>query len=76
MRAFFALGVDNMHLPWAVEALPLLIHLSLFLFFSGLIIFMRSINHSVYLSIISAIGLFAAVYVYFTFAPMFWPYSP
>ena len=76
MRAFFYGGADKMHLPWAVEALPLLIHLSLFLFFSGLIIFMRGINHSVYLSIVSAIGLFAAVYVSFTCMPLFWPDSP
>ena len=76
MRAFFAGGAEKMSLPWAVEALPLLIHLSLFLFFLGLIIFMRNINHSVYFSIISAIGLFSAVYVSFTCMPMFWPDSP
>ena len=76
MRAFFAGGADKMHLPWAVEALPFLIHVSLFLFFSGLIIFMRSINHSVYLSIISAIGVFSAVYMSFTCMPIFWPDSP
>lgn len=75
-RAFFAGGVDRMHFRRAVEALPLLIHLSLFLFFSGLIIFMRNINHSVYLAIVLAVGLFSAVYVSFTFMPMFWPDSP
>ena len=76
MRAFFAGGANKMRLPWAVDALPLLIHVSLFLFFSGLVVFMRSINHSVYLSIISAIGVFSAVYVSFTCMPMFWPDSP
>ena len=75
-RAFFAGGVDRMHFRWAVEALPLLIHVSLFLFFSGLIIFMQNINHSVYVSIISAVGIFSAVYVSFTFVPIFWPDSP
>ena len=65
-----------MHLNWAVEALPFLIHLSLFLFFSGLIVYMQNINHSVYLSIIVAIGLFSAVYVFFTFMPLFRPDSP
>jgi hypothetical protein len=38
MRAFFAEGVDKMHVSWAVETLPTLLHLSLFFFFSGLII--------------------------------------
>ena len=65
-----------MHLNWVVEALPFLIHLSLFLFFSGLIVYMQNINHSVYLSIIVAIGLFSAVYVFFTFMPLFRPDSP
>ena len=65
-----------MHLNWAVEALPFLIHLSLFLFFSGLIVYMQNINHSVYLSIIVTIGLFSAVYVFFTFMPLFRPDSP
>ncbi len=32
-RAFFAGGVDKLQVRWAVEALPALIHLSLFLFF-------------------------------------------
>ncbi|KAI0245385.1 hypothetical protein BJV78DRAFT_1096577, partial [Lactifluus subvellereus] len=32
MRAFFAHGVDKFHLSWMVEALPTLIHTSLFLF--------------------------------------------
>ncbi|KAN0116055.1 hypothetical protein V8E52_006361, partial [Russula decolorans] len=40
MRAFFADGLDNMHVPWAVEGLPTLLHLSLFLFFGGLVIFL------------------------------------
>ena len=33
IRAFFSEGVERLHLPWAVEALPGLLHLSLFLFF-------------------------------------------
>jgi hypothetical protein len=31
MRAFYANGVDKMHVPWAVEGLPSLLHLSVFL---------------------------------------------
>ncbi|KAH9030913.1 hypothetical protein EDB85DRAFT_1866109, partial [Lactarius pseudohatsudake] len=36
IRAFFAEGVDRFLLPWAVEALPTLLHVSLFLFFAGI----------------------------------------
>jgi hypothetical protein len=44
MRAFFANGVDKMHIPWAVEGLPTLLHLSLFLFFGGLVIFLFNVT--------------------------------
>ncbi|KAH9956666.1 hypothetical protein BGW80DRAFT_1213327, partial [Lactifluus volemus] len=40
IRAFFANGVEKFHLPWSVEALPALLHLSLFLFFTGLAIYL------------------------------------
>ncbi|KAH9980939.1 hypothetical protein BGW80DRAFT_1162822, partial [Lactifluus volemus] len=36
IRSFFANGVEKFHLPLAVETLPTLLHVSLFLFFSGL----------------------------------------
>ena len=37
---------------------------------------MQNINHSVYLSIISTIGLFSVVYVCFTCMPILWLESP
>jgi hypothetical protein len=46
MRAFFSRGVDNMDLPLVVEGLPTLIHLAVFLFFAGLIIFLLNVNAS------------------------------
>jgi len=47
MRAFFANGINMMRVPILVEALPTMLHLSLCLFFSGLVIFLVSINLSV-----------------------------
>ncbi|KAF8265178.1 hypothetical protein EI94DRAFT_1589920, partial [Lactarius quietus] len=44
IRAFFAEGVDKFLLPWAVEALPTMLHVSLFLFFSGLAVFLWNVN--------------------------------
>ena len=76
VRAFFADGVNKMHLPWAVEALPALIHLSLFLFFSGLVVFLFNINHNVCISVIWWIGLFSIVYVWITVMPIFRHDSP
>ena len=76
MRAFFASGVDKMYVPLVVEGLPVMLHLSVFLFFSGLVIFLLNVNHSVYLAVICWIGFFAAVYGCITFMPMFWSDSP
>ncbi|KAI0289036.1 hypothetical protein B0F90DRAFT_1921617 [Multifurca ochricompacta] len=57
IRAFFAEGVDKLHLPWAVEALPTLIHLSLFLFFAGLVVFLFNVNHTVFKVVICWVGI-------------------
>jgi hypothetical protein len=62
MRAFFAEGVDNMHIPWVVEGLPMLLHLSLFLFFGGLVIFLFNVDHEVFSYVIWWIGLFLMAY--------------
>ena len=76
MRAFFSDGVNQMHLPWAVETLPVLIHVSLFLFFAGVVIFLFNINHSVFISAICWIGVFSTIYGWITSMPIFWHDSP
>jgi hypothetical protein len=76
MRGFFAEGVKKMHIPWAVEGLPALLHLSLFLFFCGLVIFLFNINQEVFSCVIWWIGLFSIVYLLITILPLFWLHSP
>jgi hypothetical protein len=76
MRAFFAEGVDTMHVPWAVEGLPALLHLSVFLFFGGLAIFLFNIDHAVFSSVILWIGLFSIVYGLITVMPIVRHSSP
>jgi hypothetical protein len=76
MRAFFAEGVDKMHIPLAVEGLPMLLHLSLFLFFGGLAIFLFSVNHEVFIYVIWWIGLFSLVYGMITLLPLIRQDSP
>ncbi|KAN0105395.1 hypothetical protein V8E52_011062, partial [Russula decolorans] len=76
MRAFFAEGVDKMHIPWAVEGLPMLLHLSLFLFFGGLALFLFNVNHEVFSYVISWIGLFSLVYGLITLLPIIRHDSP
>ena len=76
MRAFFAEGVDKMHTSWAVEGLPMLLHLSLFLFFGGLAIFLFDIDREVFGYVIWWIGLFSMVYGLITLLPMIRHDSP
>ena len=76
IRAFFAEGVEKLHLPWAVEALPALLHLSLFLFFAGLAVFLFNINHTVFKAAISWIGFCTGMYMCITLMPMFRHDSP
>ena len=76
MRAFFANGVDEMHIPWAVEGLPTLLHLSLFLFFGGLVIFLFNIDHAVFSSVTWWIGLFSIMYGLITLLPLIRQDSP
>jgi hypothetical protein len=76
IRAFFAEGIDKLHLPLAVEALPTLLHASLFLFFSGLLVFLFNINHTVFSFVAWWIGLSAVVYGCITMMPIFRHDSP
>jgi hypothetical protein len=76
MRAFFAEGVDRMHIPWAVEGLPALLHLSLFLFFGGLAIFLFNVDSEVFSYVIWWIGLFSMVYGLITLLPIIRHDSP
>jgi hypothetical protein len=76
IRAFFSEGVDKLHLPWAVETLPFLIHLSLFLFFAGLLVFLLNVNHTVFSVAVWWVGLCTATYISITFMPLFRRDSP
>ena len=76
MRAFYANGVEKMHITWAVEGLPTLLHLSLFFFFGGLIIFLFNADREVFLWVVSWIGLFSVVYGFITLLPLIRPDSP
>jgi hypothetical protein len=76
IRAFFSEGVDKFLLPWAVEALPAMLHLSLFLFFAGLAVFLWSVNLTIFKLVLSWIGLCTALYGCITLIPVFRHDSP
>ena len=76
MRAYFANGVDKMQIPLAVEGLPTLLHLSLFLFFVGLGIFLFNVHREVFIFVVSWIGFFSTVYGLITLLPLIRHDSP
>ena len=76
MRAYFVNGVDKMRIPLAVEGLPTLLHLSLFLFFVGLSIFLFNVHQEVFIFVVSWIGFFSTVYGLITLLPLIRHDSP
>jgi hypothetical protein len=76
IRAFFAKGVDEMRIPWAVEGLPTLLHLSLFFFFGGLVIFLFNLDREIFTYVTLWIGLFSMVYGLIALFPLFRQDSP
>jgi hypothetical protein len=70
MHAFFAEGADKMHIPWVVEVLPTLLHVSVFLFFGGLVVFLINLDHQVFSSVVWWIGLFTILYGSITLMPI------
>jgi hypothetical protein len=76
MRAFFDDGVEKMHISWAVEALPTLLHLSLFIFFGGMAIFLFNVDREVFSYVVWWIGPFSVVYGMITLLPLIRQDSP
>ena len=75
-RSFFAEGVKKSLLPLAVEALPTLIHVSLSLFFAGLVVFLWNVNLTIFKVVLSWISICTALYGCITFIPIFRHDSP
>ncbi len=59
-----------------VEALPTLLHVSLFLFFAGLVVFLCNVNLTTFKLVLSWVGICTALYGCITFIPIFRHDSP
>jgi hypothetical protein len=76
IRAFFADGVDRFGFAAAVEILPAQLHLSIILFYIGLVDFFGNINHTIAYFLLG-LGVYAALgYALLTIVPLFYPNSP
>ncbi|KAH9057256.1 hypothetical protein EDB87DRAFT_1833273 [Lactarius vividus] len=76
IRAFFFEGVDRYLLPWVVDVLPMLLHVSLFLFFAGLVVFLCNVNLTIFKLVLSWVGICTTVYGCITVMPLFRHNSP
>ena len=76
IRAFLAEGVDKLLLPRTVEILPTLLHISLFLFFAGLVVFLWNVDLTNFKLVLSWVGICTTLYGCITVLPIFRHDSP
>ena len=76
IRTFLAEGVEKLRLQWIVETLPTLLHISLFFFFAGLVVFLFGINHTLYKWVSLWVGFCIVLYGCITVIPIFFHASP
>ena len=69
LRSFLFFGLKRSGISAAVELIPTLLHLSVFLFFVGLVIFLFTIFRTVAIIISVAVGIFSVVYIALTILP-------
>ncbi|KAF8260514.1 hypothetical protein EI94DRAFT_1748217 [Lactarius quietus] len=76
IRSFFFEGVEISPIRFAVEALPTLVHISLFLFFAGLVVFLRNVNLTIFKFVLSWVSVCTYAYVLITLVPIIHHNSP
>ena len=70
IHAFYRHGVDKWHILQAVEVLPLLLHISLFVFFAGLSTFLYGVNRTIFKVVTAWIGVCVIIYVSLSIIPI------
>jgi len=76
LRQYLHDGCEKWYMPIVAEAVPGLLHISLFLFFAGLGDLVLDINTTVGLSTAIPIGIIGLLYIFTMFAPVIYPQSP
>ncbi|KAI0291100.1 hypothetical protein BC826DRAFT_1023702 [Russula brevipes] len=80
LRAFLTAGIERRKFDLILRALPVLIHLSLLIFFAGFLVFVFGFTiqfgHSIFIISCCWIGFFNAAYLFITIRPIFQPDSP
>lgn len=76
LRQYLHEGSEGWGMPVVAEAVPALLHVSLFLFFVGLCDSVLNINTTVGVSTIIPVGVGGSFYVFTVIAPVIYPQSP
>jgi hypothetical protein len=70
IRAFYKKGVEKWRIPRAVEVLPILLHISLFLFFAGLSVFLFGVHRTIFKVVTAWIGCIVVSYACLSLFPV------
>ena len=76
IRAFYKHGVEKLHIPWAIELLPILLHMSLFIFFAGLSVYLFTIDLTIFKVVTTWIAVCVILYACLTLLPVIHKDSP
>jgi hypothetical protein len=76
VRALFSDSIDGLQVLWVIECARAVVHLSMFLFLAGLIIYLFNICRTAFAIVASWMALSTVVYASFTLLPVFRPNSP
>lgn len=76
VRALFSDAIDGLHVLWVIEGARAMVHLSMFIFFAGLLIYLFNICRTAFAVVVSWMALSTVVYASFTLLPIFRPNSP
>ena len=76
VRSFLFLGTLKYNMHSAVEMIPTFLHLSVFLFLVGLVIFFFTIHRTTAIVVLIAVGLLGVSYLILTILPCIHPNSP
>lgn len=72
IRALLANGFHKSDLLVGGDGLMGYVHLAIFLFVAGAIIYLHNINHTVFIVVVLCFGYFAFAYLFFTLMPIFY----
>ncbi|KAF5317902.1 hypothetical protein D9758_017795 [Tetrapyrgos nigripes] len=74
--AYIYFGLRDFGMHSFVDIIPFLLHLSLFLFFGGLVAFLSPVNHIITYIMIGVLGVFLLIYTALTVIPLVWLNAP